>query len=115
MARTEVNGIPNCSRQLSSSPVWQVTLVQQQMATESCLVFLLMGRRRIVQMDWAPARIESLRCGGQKSSQCSLRCLPAQVEVAAQAARRLERQASTLLLGMLAVMLFGSLLGKIQH
>lgn len=115
MARTEVNGIPSCSRQLSSSPVRQVTLVQQQMATESCLVFLLTVPQRIVQMDLAPARIENLRCGGRRSNRCSHRCLPVQVEVAAQAARRLERQASTLLLEMQAVMLLESLLGKIQH
>ncbi len=66
-------------------------------------------------MDWAPARTESLRCGGLKNSRYSLRCSLAQVEVAAQAARRLERQASNLLLGMLALILLDSLLNLTQN
>lgn len=44
-------------------------------------------------MDWAPARIGSLRCGDLKSNLYCLRCSPVTVEEVARVAPRLGRRA----------------------
>jgi hypothetical protein len=75
------------------------------MATRSSLVSLLTGRQRTVQMDWAPARIVSLRCGDLRSSLYYLRYWPAQAEVEVRGAPTLGGQVSDLQVVLLFEML----------
>jgi hypothetical protein len=77
------------------------------MVTELSLVSPARVRQRIVQRDWAPARIASLRCGGRRSSLCCLRYLSVRVEEGAQAAPRLALQLLVLLLAMPVELLNG--------
>jgi hypothetical protein len=67
-------------------------------------------------MDWAPARIVSLRCGDLRSSLYYLRCWPAQAEVEVRGAPTLGGQVSdlqvVLLFAMLVVLLLAMLLRR---
>jgi hypothetical protein len=70
-------------------------------------VSLATVRRKIVQTDWAPARIASLRCGDWRNNLRYPRCSSAQVEEAARAALELAGQALNLLRAILLAMLIG--------
>jgi hypothetical protein len=74
-------------------------------------------------MDWAPARIVSLRCGDLRSSRYYLRYSPVQAEVEVRAALMLEGQVSSLqaamffavLVVLLLAMLLRRLLRKVSN